>query len=303
MGANRLQRKMSRGFRRLFPSKKLRRAGHAVSSSKSLRSNLQNIMDMYDAQTFESNIDEDAFREAVELTMTDSQKEDLLGCVITEFMTAALARPGEALPKQGALIKESDVQLEFSGGKLATATVMLTPIKQQGNKKVEKVPIPLLAHTGGYLRTAELLHIYLMVKDRRGKERSLFEQWSDGAAKRVTQNWLMKWYHYRCRQLNIPHHGLIKPHSFRIGGATALMAAGRTQQDIKNMGRWASDVYLIYSRVCRKRLLTVSADLSRADTQQWLGAEDGFFDAEAGLAAEEAFGAETDSEGEYEGET
>ena len=32
-------------------------------------------------------------------------------------------------------------------------------------------------------------------------------------------------------------------------------------------------------------------------------AEDGFFDAEAGLAAEEAFGAETDSEGEYEGET
>ena len=47
----------------------------------------------------------------------------------------------------------------------------------------------------------------------------------------------------------------------------------------------------------------MSADLSKADTQQWLGAEDGFFDAEAGLTAEEAFGAETDSEGEYEGET
>ena len=74
-------------------------------------------------------------------------------------------------------------------------------------------------------------------------------------------------------------------------------------KDIKNMGRWASDVYLIYSRVCRKRLLTMSADLSRADTQQWLGAEDGFFDAKAGLAAEEAFGAETDSEEEYEEET
>ena len=46
-------------------------------------------------------------------------------------MTAALARPGEALPKQGALIKESDVQLEFSGGKLATATVMLTRAKKK----------------------------------------------------------------------------------------------------------------------------------------------------------------------------
>ena len=108
----------------------------------------------------------------------------------------------------------------------------------------------------------------------------------------------MHWYHQRAEEANIPHHRLIKPHSFRIGGATAIMAAGHSRQTIKNMGRWASDVYLIYARVCKDRLLEISGDLARTDTRQWLNAEDGFFDAEAGLDAAEAQD-DSDSEGEF----
>ena len=63
------------------------------------------------------------------------------------------------------------------------------------------------------------------------------------------------------------------------------------------MGRWASDVYLIYARVCKDRLLEISGDLARTNTRQWLNAEDGFFDAEAGLDAAEAQD-DSDSEGE-----
>lgn len=37
-------------------------------------------------------------------------------------------------------------------------------------------------------------------------------------------------------------------HSFRIGGATALLAAGCPAETIKAMGRWNSDVYRLYCR-------------------------------------------------------
>ena len=45
------------------------------------------------------------------------------------------------------------------------------------------------------------------------------------------------------------------------------------------------------------RLLEISGDLAKTDTRQWLNAEDGFFDAEAGLDAAEAQD-DSDSEGE-----
>ena len=35
-------------------------------------------------------------------------------------------------------------------------------------------------------------------------------------------------------------------HSFRAGGAMALKFAGADRDDIKKMGRWSSDTFLIY---------------------------------------------------------
>ena len=39
-------------------------------------------------------------------------------------------------------------------------------------------------------------------------------------------------------------------HSLRIGGATALFAAGTTPTVIRTMGRWSSDCYRLYVRAC-----------------------------------------------------
>ena len=39
-------------------------------------------------------------------------------------------------------------------------------------------------------------------------------------------------------------------HSYRIGGATALFAAGADQTVIRTMGRWSSDCYRLYVRAC-----------------------------------------------------
>ena len=40
----------------------------------------------------------------------------------------------------------------------------------------------------------------------------------------------------------------ISSHSLRIGGATAMTAAGMSEYDIKQMGGWKSDVFLDYAR-------------------------------------------------------
>ena len=39
-------------------------------------------------------------------------------------------------------------------------------------------------------------------------------------------------------------------HSMRIGGATALFAAGADPTVIRTMGRWSSDIYRLYVRTC-----------------------------------------------------
>ena len=40
----------------------------------------------------------------------------------------------------------------------------------------------------------------------------------------------------------------VSSHSLRIGGATAMAAAGMSEYEIKQMGRWKSDVFLDYAR-------------------------------------------------------
>ena len=44
-------------------------------------------------------------------------------------------------------------------------------------------------------------------------------------------------------------------HSLRIGGATALFAAGATPIVIRTMGRWSSDCYRLYVRACYEQTL------------------------------------------------
>ena len=40
----------------------------------------------------------------------------------------------------------------------------------------------------------------------------------------LTMRKVMAWYHGRCEAAGVPHHEKVMPHSFRIGGATALFS-------------------------------------------------------------------------------
>ena len=95
----------------------------------------------------------------------------------------------------------------------------------------------------------------------------------------------MAWYHEKCEAAGVPHHEKVMPHSFRIGGATALFSQGVTAEEIKTMGRWASDVYRIYCRLSKERLLELSHRMSNSRSTQFLNGVDGFFRT-AGSASE-----------------
>ena len=100
----------------------------------------------------------------------------------------------------------------------------------------------------------------------------------------TSQYRVLQWYRRRCQELGISNCDLVKMHSFRIAGATALFAAGLGPEHVKNAGRWDSETYEIYCRLCEGLLLDMSVKMSNADISQWVSRDDGFFDALAGTA-------------------
>ena len=47
-------------------------------------------------------------------------------------------------------------------------------------------------------------------------------------------------------------------HSLRIGGATAALEAGMSPAAIRAAGRWASDIYVLYTRATRRSSMRVA---------------------------------------------
>ena len=76
-------------------------------------------------------------------------------------------------------------------------------------------------------------------------------------------------------------------HSFRIGGATALLASNCSIEQIKAMGRWSSDVAEVYARPTRRQLEELSIALDTADTTPFEDADDEYFDRAAGVCEDD----------------
>jgi hypothetical protein len=60
-------------------------------------------------------------------------------------------------------------------------------------------------------------------------------------------------------------------HSFRIGGATALFAAGANPITIRMMGRWSSDCYRLYVRACYEQTLAWTARCGSTQVHDFAG--------------------------------
>ena len=304
--------RVNRGLRRLLPHKGMHRIAHPTSINEPvLRASLGEVLRIYD----EGPLDRVRLHR-IRLALSDNPSywtgtfkkelyDDLFYSSLTEFMTDGLLRPSEALPNMKdsngkrvrSLIHRDDVSFEFGAdGKLTKVQVMITPIKQSGSRigSTEKVPIPVAANRGGTLRSAELLHILTALSPVTAEEAAttpLFRYAKElvemSAKEKKYHTWIshdrvMRWYRDRARAAGVQHVDLIKMHSFRIGGATAMMAAGISAEEIKTRGRWASDVYQIYCRVCEGRLLEISRAMSNVRTDSFIGRGDSFFSFAAG---------------------
>jgi len=64
--------------------------------------------------------------------------------------------------------------------------------------------------------------------------------------------------------LSLPGVPNIRTHSFRIGGASAALAAGASDALIRVMGRWSSDCYNRYIRVSDNQISRFQLDLTSA---------------------------------------
>ena len=304
--------RVNRGLRHLLPHKSMHRIAHPTSINEPvLRASLGEVLRIYD----EGPLDRSRLQR-IRLVLSGNPSywagtfkkdlyDDLFYSALTEFMTDGLLRPSEALPNMKdsngkrvrSLIHRDDVSFEFGAdGKLRKVQVMITPIKQSGSRigSTEKVPIPVAADRGGTLRSAELLHILTALSPVSAEEAAttpLFRYAKElvemSAKEKKYHTWIshdrvMRWYRDRARAAGVQHVDLIKMHSFRIGGATAMMAAGISAEEIKTRGRWASDVYQIYCRVCEGRLLEISKAMSNVRTDSFIGRGDSFFSFAAG---------------------
>ena len=63
-------------------------------------------------------------------------------------------------------------------------------------------------------------------------------------------------------------------HSLRIGGATALFAAGADCTVIRTMGRWSSDLYRLYVRACFEKSIEWSRRCGSTSVQDLAGVAD-----------------------------
>ena len=289
-------KRTNQGLRRLHPATKIDRAAHPIELNATvLRKSLEGVFAIYDMPGKVTSGRWQAIERSFRAGCTDGFDRDLVTDLVfsaaTELATDGLLRPGEIVPKKG-FISQSDVTFEHDdNGKSISATVMIVPIKRYGKDvgSTAKRPIVIKANRGGALRTAELLEIVCMIAPCRPGDEATTPALRFPVAKiaglnrrdrkslaNMTLRKVMQWYHDKCVAAGVPHHEKVMPHSFRIGGATALFAAGVTAEEIKTMGRWSSDVYRIYCRLSKERLLQLSHRMSNSRSTQFLNGADGF---------------------------
>ena len=64
--------------------------------------------------------------------------------------------------------------------------------------------------------------------------------------------------------MSLPHAPNLNTHSFRIGGASAALAAGASDALVRIMGRWSSDSYTRYIRVSNVSVIDFNLRMRRS---------------------------------------
>ena len=163
-----------------------------------------------------------------------------------------LARGGEM-----ALVQRSDLRFMRDGRGRRYAELWLRPLKKRGGAAQAKVPQYILERPGEEWEPyAALARLSDTLDAAQQPQTAPLFQGGDGRpinASRMRQ--IARQY---ARVLGVPPEQ-VGAHSFRIGGATDLVATGQLSQLLlQAKGRWQSDIGRIYARMTRRAHLAAS---------------------------------------------
>ena len=214
--------------------------------------------------------------------------------ILSALMTMALMRISEAIPDATAEhdpISWRDVEFIYDDdGILTRVDILMTPLKKKRGTPKQTVKV---THTlgKGNVRAAFLLWIWAALNPDAVDQGGLVFQnlpWLPNAGKHFQQEPFRKWYHRRLEVSGVKNFKHFNTHSFRIGGATVLLAAGVSIDQIKAMGRWDSAIAEIYMRPSLEQMVELSRAIDLTDARPFEDMDDAFFDRQAGISEAEA---------------
>jgi hypothetical protein len=180
---------------------------------------------------------------------------------------AAVARGGEVatpradLPRWSGASRPTRADLSFHRrGRTRYACLMLAPIKRTNGELGEKVPILIAEGDGGGDDAFTALQTMVAVDPCPAKAAASTPLFREGGRPLTTES--LRAYAKRIWRA-AGQHGRVAGHSFRIGGITDLADQGASQSLLQAKGRWASDVYRIYTRMTRRAQLAASQAMQR----------------------------------------
>ena len=134
----------------------------------------------------------------------------------------------------------------------ARLVVMMRPCKNMQTLTGKTVPLVIGAgglHVDAVREMRNLLRVDPVAADKAASTPLFRQHMEDGAVVALTTKRVREWTKSLMFSIGRePEH--FGNHSYRIGGATALFAAGADPLVIRTMGRWSSDCYRIYVRAC-----------------------------------------------------
>ena len=165
-------------------------------------------------------------------------------------------------------LKSYDPGYHLSSGDVSqpTRTRVYVTIKASKTDPFRKGVTICLGRTDNDLCPVAAMSAYLVVR-RKSEGASPFFQFSSGAP--LTREMLVK----RVREALGPSGVSVERysgHSFRIGAATTAAEVGLEDSLIKTLGRWESSAYLLFVRVPREKLASVSVQLSVQVKSFWM---------------------------------
>ena len=223
---------------------------------------------------------------------TGMSLQDLKYLTLSSAMTAGLLRVSEAIPKRGSEQPppmRGDCAMKFdSSGLLTHVNLWILPLKK--GKGVQKLPVKIKCSRGN-IRAAFflwLLDAIDPVKPESAASTPLFRDFSWEGGEILGQDDFRRWYQEQLKAADVTLYKNYNTHSFRISGATALLAAKVPIELIKAMGRWASDVAEVYTRPTEESLLQLSEAMDAVEATGLEDADDEYFDRVAGVTEDDA---------------